>query len=564
MADSKVRTLVRQALETQLPAGTPAEQVRSILDRPDAEGFVQTLNPQVLYQLIQAAGFDEAAALLPYTTPLQVQVCLDFDAWHKDQFQPNRLIPWFSTLLADSSDEHFRRVCRETDAEILAMLFKDGLMVGLFDEDGQPPLEFDGIDWTTSPDGVYVVAYPEDEDLGALLRGMLDRLYDVDRGLAWTLLEAARWELFSNMEEEELHWRNSRLEEFGFVGRDEAMEIYRVVDPAAFRTQLDQSTLEPKAWERIGKSDLPAQISPDAHEFYLLNIMEQVETEQLEALMTELVAVQNRVLIADGVEPGELEQTRAVVERAIGTMSLGLEFLARREDERALEIIASVPLRDLFRVGYSLQWKLRATVQQLTRRPALTIIESERFSLLSENDQALFDALVKFRPTFVPAGTTVSESFSTQDQIDEAAVRLAFVAFKQLWTFGVAGATIPGLAEVAYSGKLYNEPPSVTFDTLFSTWIAHVALGHAPSLDGLTVQELKGLPEVLRAKDWQNDPIQAFEPAIGGAIEAFGPSAARLITKWLKDTLATLSDELGAITDPSPELLESVLLIRKD
>lgn len=563
MAESKVRDLLQRTMETQLPAGSPREQVRAILDRPDVDGFVQSLNPQVLYQLIQSAGFDEGLALIPHANPWQIQVCLDFDAWHKDQFQTARLIPWFSTLLAESSDEHFRRVCRETDAEILAMLFKDGLLVGLFDEDGLPPAEFYDIDWTTSPDGVYAVAYPDDEDLGALLRGLLDRLYDVDRVLAWTLLEAARWELFSNMEEEELHWRNSRLEEFGFVGRDEAMDIYKVVDPAAVREKLEQEPLSEKAWNRIGRTELPAVLSPRAHDYYLLRIFEDIDGPQLQALLTELVAVQNRVLMADGVEPGQIEETRNVVERALGTMSLGLEFLARADDDRAVELVESVALRDLFSVGYSLQWKLRSTVQQLARRPALTIIESERFSLLSPSDEALFEALVNFRPGFVAAESDAVVPFSSQAQVDEAALRLAYVAFKQLWTFSVTGTGVTPLAQLAYSEEVLNDPPSVTFDVLFSTWVAHVAIGNPPALRGLTLDELSALADTLRQQPWTDDLVGFFEPAVGSAIEAFGPSATRLVTRWLKETIESLTEELGDVTDPIPELLQTVVLIAR-
>jgi hypothetical protein len=565
LAESKVRDLLRQAMETQLPAGSPVEQVRSILERPDAPGFVQSLNPQVLYQLIQSAGWEEASGMIPLASPWQIQVCLDFDTWHRDQFQVSRLIPWLDTLLSESTDEHFRRVCRETDAEVLAMLFKDSLIVGLFDEDGEPPLEFDGIDWTTSPDGVYAVAYPED-DMGALMRGMVNRLFEVDRVLGWTLLEAARWELFSNMEEEELHWRNSRLEEFGFVGRDEAMEIYRALDPVAFRDNLEKAPLEPKALDRLGRSDLPVLVSRTQDTSYILHIFEELEPEILEALMTELVAVQNRVLIADGIEPGQPEETRGVFERAMGTLSLGLEFVARMDDERAVELVKSVPLRELFRVGYSLQWKLRSTVQQLAQRPSLTIVESERFSLLADQDERAFKAIIKFRPAYVAStgeNAGVSEIFATQAQIDDMASRIAYVAFKQLWTFGVSGADVSGLAQTAYGGTLVNDPTTITFDSIFATWVAHVALGKAPSIEGLKVDELSKLPAILRQKPWGEDPLGWFEPAVATAIEAFGAGAARLVSRWLRDTLAELDDQMAQVSDPDPLLLQAVVLIQK-
>lgn len=282
--------------------------------------------------------------------------------------------------------------------------------------------------------------------------------------------------------------------------------------------------------------------------------------------MTELVAVQNRVLIADGIEPGQPEETRGVFERAMGTLSLGLEFVARMDDERAVEVVKSVPLRQLFRVGYSLQWKLRSTIQQLAKRPTLTIIESERFSLLAESDERAFKSMIKFRPAYVSStgeNAGVPQIFATQSQIDDMASRIAFVAFKQLWTFGVSGIDAGSLAQTAYSGTLVNEPTTITFDTIFATWIAHVALGKPPSKEGLTVVELAGLPAVLRKKPWGDDALGWFEPAVAGAIEAFGAGAARLVSRWLRETLTELHEQMARVEDPDPLLLQAVVLIQK-
>lgn len=562
MTDSKVQALARKVLETQLPAGTPAEQVRAILERPDAEGYVQSLNPQVLYQLVQRAGLDDAGALVAMANPWQVQVCFDLDLWAKDRFQTGRVIPWFQSLLQEASDEQFRRICRETDGEVLAMVFKENLLVGLFDEDGLPPAEFNDIDWTTSPDGVYAVAYPEDEDAGATIRAVLDRLYDVDRVMAWTLLEAARWELFSNMEEEELRWRNSRLEEFGFVGRDEAIEIYRVVDPTVFREKLEEQPLEDKRFDRMGRTDLPAIATPDDAGFYLLRILESLDVDLLEPLVTELVALQNRVLIADGVEPGDAEDASDGVARALGTLSLGLEYLSRGDDERATELVRSVPFRDVFRVGYSLLWKLRSTVQRLAQRPTLTLIETQRFSLLGDDDAAFFDALVKFRPVYCAGAGQLPEPFRAQAQVDLAAARVGFVAFKQLWTFGVLRLDVGSLAQLAY-GSLRNDPTTVTFDALFATWLAQNLLGRPAAPTGLSEDDLRALPGLLRDRPWGTDPVGHFEGVIGPAIEALGPNAARMVSRWLNATLQRLVDELADVEHVDPAIVQAVVLIAR-
>lgn len=544
-----------------LPAGTPAEKVDAILERHDAEGYVQSLDAHVLYRLIQDAGWDVAYELVPLASPQQVQIFTDLDAWQKDRFDPNRLIPWFTALVEEASDAKFKAVARHTDPELFAMFFKDGLLVGLFDEDGNPPPEFMNIDWTTSPDGVYAVAYPRDQEKAALLRAMLFRLYDVDRVLAWTLLEAARWELMSAMEEEAYRWRTSRLEEFGFVSRDEALELYRSIDPSALRDRIEKGDFEVKIPPRVQVGNLPARIR-EAREFYVIEILETFDGVRASSLVSELVSVQNRALIADGLEPGEVDSSQDVIARTLGYCSLGLEFLARADDDRARDILDEVPLRDVFSAGFSLTWRLRKTVVELRKRPRLGLVEGDDFSLLVDSDSALLKALYRVRPMYADSTGDI-ERFSRQAQVDDAAVRLAFVAFKQMWFFAASELEPSNLVAQASSGELSNSADTITFDSVFATRVARALIGGEPT-EALNLKDVESLAQSLRDQPWGSDPISFFEDSVTGPIlDQFPAATARFASRWLTTTLERLTDEIAGVhTVETPTIFEKILLIR--
>lgn len=554
MAREKISELVQShSFLPQIPA---REQIHWMLDRPDADAFIEAQDPVVLLRVMEEAGWEEASALVPYISPWQLQVFLDFDVWRKDRFVSQKLIRWFETALELADDQKFKRFCRETDAEMLALLFQEHLMVGLFDEDGDPPPEFNAYDWSNSPDGIYAIVFPEDEEMSVLLRNMINRLYEVDRVMGWTLLEAARWELHSNMEEEAYRWRNSRLEEFGFVSREEAMDIYRPIDPVKLRDKGYQD-IEHKRLDKIGKTTLPALFDPSqTGNFYILQILDALPEDELALLFNELIAVQNRALLADGVEPSNAAIAREITERTLGYMSVGLEFLARGDDDEAEAWISNLAMREIFRVGFSLVSRLQRTARELEKRPTLTILEGERFSLLNEDERAFFEGISRPRPVLQdPEGF---RNFERQADIDSAAGRLALIAFKQIWTFGIEKFEAASIAELATTCA--NPATELGFDLLFRTRVANELLKQ-PSYTPLNATKLAELARLINERVQNDDSFEYFKEMMADTVVAVGPNAARPISAWISASITRLTEEIGSVMNPDPALLGEVVLL---
>lgn len=551
-----------ERVEPALHSGDPIELIRNMLERDDALKYIPTLNPHTLFRLIKEAGWDQGTDLVPYISPEQMQIFLDLDCWKRDTILPKRMETWIAALIADTEDAQFKRVCRDLDPEILGIFFKANLTVEHVVE-GEIPDHLEG-SVAMSPDGVYALVYPEDEDTAAILRAFIDRLYELDRVLAWTLLEAVRWELMTEMEESAYRWRMSRLEEFGFVGLSESLEIYAYRNPLHYRDRLDGQPFPNKPpIEPPKHSDIPSVIANQLDEdIYFFRVLRQVAGDrQLHDVLNELATLNNRTLIADGVEPGELESGHEVVRRTVGYLSLGLEFLSRNDDERALEIIEHLPLREIFQVGFSLTRKLQINAQTLSRRPTLSLVEGLPFSLLNPDEEALFEAVARPRPTFA-WDQYDHDAFHTREQLDSAALRIGMVAFKQLWLFGVTGQTLDSLASLLYGGVVINEPVEVNFDTIFATVLATHLLTGSGEVRAIDLAELERLPAILRARPWADDLIAYFEPVLGPILVTLPKATASLSTRWLHAVLDKLVEELAEVEEiDNPAFFTASLLL---
>ena len=563
------RRLLRR-MTSMLPAGNAVEQINAIVERPDAEAYLRALDPEVFYHLIKEAGWDQGVDLIPYASPAQLQSFVDLDVWRRDRFIPARLDRWLDVLINEASDERFKRAMREMDAEVAVMYLKEFIDVMEPDEEGRIPDEAPDAA-RLSPDGMHVIVYPEDEDREVLVRALLHRLYELDRVLAWTVLEGVRWELSSEMEEYALRWRTSRLEEMGFVSRVEALQVYRLIDPSKLRERLELSQAEPlRVHVNRTTLDLPAVLKSELREeFFFVRMLSTIESPALfHEKSFELGVLMNKVMIADGIEPGELGSGRQVIRRALGYLSLALEFLSRGDEPRARQLIAEAPYRELFRLGFSLLYALQRQVRQLMHRPTLTLLESQDASLLGDEDAALCEGLMRQRPTYGLSPERF-ELFESQRQLDEAALRLSRLAFKQIWWFALQRVTIEELVALATSEDRLGEATEVTFEAMMATWVAREILEGRGQLKPLDAAELERLLPRIAQRPWRlkSSPREHFSSLFERLAPLLLKGTGALFESWLDDTLARLEDELGAISRVDQEVMRAltgVVLLRRD
>jgi hypothetical protein len=333
----------------------PVARRREILDLlPVPERVIPLVPEAELVFTVKALGLDEAAWLLEIATPDQVTACLDLDAWRGTALDRSALDAWMAAL-AEIGDEALIRHLHAIDPELTVLYVREHAEVVLKPPDSEEAA-FEPPAGAQSLDGqFYLVARRESDDLAPLLR-VLRALFQSDYWAYFRLLQGAIWELPTESEEWAGRWRSGRLEDLGFPPWDEAMGIYRYVR-ASERARLPEepTALDVEPWHLpVWIPTLPA--GRDARHLVFRAIGELGEAER-RAAFYQLVALANKVAVADRMELADAASVPSAIEKAAQWVSRGLAHVAAANEVGAAEALRRLPMERLFRIGASLDPK---------------------------------------------------------------------------------------------------------------------------------------------------------------------------------------------------------------
>jgi hypothetical protein len=346
------RTVEEQVtLVCETPVARRAELL-DLLERPEL--VIPELPEGELCFTAKALGLADAGWLLRHATPEQVVACVDLDAWANDVPDCAALDAWFASF-ADAGPETLLGAAHALDPETLVLYLKERIEVVMKTEEQgwEPP-----VGARTVEGQFYFRARRERDDL-AEVEMLLRCLFESDYWLYFRLLQGVIWELRTETEEWALRWRSGRLEDLGFPSWNEAMGIYGYVRPEE-RAALPASTARLPS----GRWHLPVWVpslpvgSEARHS--LFRAIARLGEQEREACFYALVALANKVAVADRLPLGEAESIPAALEKAAGEASCGLDFIAGENRIDPVEVLRRVSLERLFRVGASLDRPARA------------------------------------------------------------------------------------------------------------------------------------------------------------------------------------------------------------
>ncbi len=358
----------------------PRKRLELLLDDPHAAELVPRIPVEDFYYLVHGVGLEDSLDVLRLASIEQLQGCLDLDLWERDRLSSPRVLAWLE-ILTELSPAVLARTIHALDTELLALVV--GRHARVYDRTvGEAPPDETPFVIHRTADAAFVVELRTSNSTAArTLERFIVRLYDGDPDLARALLTEAKWGTTSELEEASYRWRTARLADLGFPSYDDALGVYREVDPA-----------------RVAP---PVPGSPDANETRMLpvpfaealgedSLFEQAlagidDEAVLATLSASLVALLNRVLVADRVDAADVDLVRETTARVRDTLSLGLDHLAGGDSGRAVDLLTQVALTDVFRVGYSLTAALARRARAL-----------DRAGVIDPN----VDALIGARPLF--------------------------------------------------------------------------------------------------------------------------------------------------------------------
>jgi hypothetical protein len=327
-----------------------------ILEAKDAAHLVRRLPAQEIYLLIKEMGMEDAADLLPLVSTNQLTTFLDLDCWQNDLLDGPAALRWLSLLHLEGGEEHVLRTALELDFELLVLIIKKFVTVtyGL-----ETLTDEDALEGKAHENGMYGLKYP-DSETAKIVGGFLDILFRHECGFYLHLMEAVRWEQESLLEENVYLSRSGRLQDQGFPDPFEALGVYAYFDPDTFDPDRHHKTCMKFGEEGV---EAPGFILTAALPKDLL--AEVLAGGISSEICWELSFLLNKIIIAERVDVGDVQQVQTTLEEVYCYLNIALEHLCGTDTEKASRLFEGVYLEPLFRLGYNLTLRLQRQAKKL-------------------------------------------------------------------------------------------------------------------------------------------------------------------------------------------------------
>jgi hypothetical protein len=378
---------------TALAEARGRKRLDVILGARDPQALVRALPADELYLTIRDIGLSDAAMLVQLASANQFKIFLDLDAWSRNTFDPRKTLPWLRAARAGAQREpraeaRWERKLAGLDMEVLLLVLRSTIRMHDLEQDPDPEIGSDH--FMSTPEGKYVIEFLAEGLEYAAVRGLLDDLFAEDPFRATRLLASLQWDIPSELEESAQRWRTGRLADLGYPSVEDALSWFSrpprapghpaappARPPGFFLATLASGSLLDRAVARLAPQD-----------------RDPVEGQ--------IIAAANAILVADAVDPGDVEAVRRAFEGARGYLELGLDRLAGGDDGRAAEVLGATPVKRIFQEGFGRVLELAWRAQEIRRRAGAEL----RFG--APIDEALA-ALAGKRPRYFP-GVEAPES----------------------------------------------------------------------------------------------------------------------------------------------------------
>lgn len=387
---------LKNQLETVLNSN-PQKRLRYIFLSDNPKDLVQRLPELELFLTVKELEEKDVIELVSLTTPEQFQYLLDLDFWKKDQLDPAKILHWMGILL-ECGEEKIGEFVHSTDPEFVTLLLKKFLHVTK--PEGEPTEVLDRMPLFTL-DQEYFVAFKRPEGRVVFQR-FLEYLYHFDNEKYRGILESLIFELESELEETNYCLKKGRLADQGFPDFEEALEIYRFVNPDSVRGEgTKPSQTIPKD---VAKLSPTFYLALQKEGTFFSSVLSQVADPSDQArLRQELAALTNKAIMAEPVESLNPEEMRQVGARVFHYLNLGLEYISNQDETQASEFLRSLPLQKIFQCGVGATLLLKKKAEAILRGPWFGG-DRENLAFLDRSYVDLFEGVLKKRPTLYRHG----------------------------------------------------------------------------------------------------------------------------------------------------------------
>ncbi len=451
---------------------------------------------------MKEVGEKDCVDLISLTTPEQFQYILDLDFWKRDQLDPEKILQWMEILL-ESGEKKVTQFIHSTDPEFVVLLLKKFLHVTTLE--GEPVETRDRIPFFTL-DQFYFIDF-KGKRTKEVFEPFLRTFYRINGEGYRRLMESLICEIESELEETGYRLRNGRLNDFGFPDFEEALGIYRFVNPDSLI--VEKRSLRVMSQEAAGKEGSMFYLTFQNEGPFLSSILSKIDDpHQQDRLKQEITALCNKAIIAEAIDLSNIVAMERVVKKVYHYLNLGLQYLSREEKTKALEILRSLPMERLFLCGVS--------TTLLLRRRAESILKGRWFSDDQENLVFLdpphlerFEGVLRKRPAIYRDGNF--EDFKNLQDLKEMEEFLASIETVTHILEEEVNVTPRWLKGIDLTDCHPEKWQEITFSTIFLTSLANQILKGKFQFEAIEKAWLKDLFSHIFEKDSEGKGVVNME-----------------------------------------------------
>jgi hypothetical protein len=412
---------------------------------------------------------------------------------------------------------------------------------------------------------------PEEiENVGLLLR----ILRQWDRDEFYKLLFEVHGCMGAETEERALRWRNSRLEEKGLLEFDEAVEVYSYIGEHEAREISARSRSLFHMPESTGPVP-PAYpvLLAEGKTFFYEVVTGLKDASILSRLLSEIAFTVNRLLVADARRIGEIDSIKSAVRRLFSLANVGLLFLAGSDRQRANEVVDSVPVKELFQIGFSRVTDLRGKARSIASRWWPEWREGGFLFLDYPQDRVMHGLMLRVPQYLVHPGGGDDEfrDFETMREVHETGEILYGIEVISETCFDKFGIPRPHEAEQLPGHILAGGIEGICFRNLLLTIFVNFALKGSLEISPLSRDSVGDLFEKVLEKSGAGARLvrTKYSESFLSQLSGFtGYTGARwdALKAYLTGSLKALEEEVGKIAsweDLDPRYVGSLIFRRR-
>jgi hypothetical protein len=186
------------------------------------------------------------------------------------------------------------------------------------------------------------------------------------------------------------------LADYGFPDFEEALEIYRFVDPDSLTAGERFSQVAGR--EEVGKEGSIFYLTFRNEGPFFSSILSKIDDAyEQDRLKQEITALCNKAIVAEAIDLSNIAAMERVVKKVYHTLNLGLQYLSKEDERKSLEILQSVPVQRLFQCGVSTTLLLRRKAESILKGPWFSNDQGNLVFLDSPHFEK-FEGILRRRP----------------------------------------------------------------------------------------------------------------------------------------------------------------------